>query len=278
MNQRPDASIRRSKGVFPTPQGTATSAEREHHRVIILSAPMPVSMGDWWFDIATVDHFWVRRRFDVMKHLAGSLLRNAQRVAEIGCGNGLLQRQLEDEYGIPVTGFDLNEVALRKNVSLVSPLFCYNIHQLNPEFRGHFDLLLMFDVLEHIENEVEFLQSVKYHLAESGLLLINVPAHQFFYSSYDRAAGHFRRYSVRQLDEIAARNGFEICQVTYWGFPLVPLLLARKLLILIKCDGKAGFDPRGNVMNGLLSLLARCEKLPQGLLGTSLMAVLKNRA
>ena len=265
------------------PAGSPSTADDDgvragERRISYLSQPMPVNMGDWWFDIATLDHFWIQRRFNVMRRLADPVLRRAGRFAEIGCGNGLLQRQLEERYGISVAGFDLNEVALQKNVSRTSPLFCYNIHDRNPKFRAHFDVLLMFDVLEHIENESEFLQSAKYHLAESGTLLINVPAHQTLYSDYDRAAGHVRRYSARQLEAVAARNDFKIRALTYWGLSLVPLLVARKTLNLHDGDGKAGFDSRGKVINGLLSLLARCEPLPQKVLGTSVMAVLENRA
>jgi hypothetical protein len=171
--------------------------------------------------------------------------------------------------------FDLNELALRKNISRISPLYCYDIHQRNPEFGGRFDLLLLCDVLEHIEAENYFLQSVKFHLSDSGALIINVPAHQFFLSDYDRAAGHVRRYSREHLAKVAEQNGFEICALTYWGLPLVPLLLARKGISMSKTNGKSGFDTRGKIINDLLGSLARCEVLPQTLLGTSLMAVLK---
>ena len=239
-----------------------------------LSAAMPVNMGDWWFDIATSDHFWIRRRFEVMQRLADSVIRGSRRAAEIGCGNGLLQRDIEDYYRLPVAGFELNEFALQKNVSRFSPLYCYNIHQRNPEFRGNFDLLVLFDVLEHIEDESSFLQSVNFHLADSGTLLVNVPAHQLFYSDYDRAAGHIRRYSARQLKRVAAQNGLKARAFTYWGLPLVPLLLLRKAMTMERTNGKAGFDTHGHGMNTLLSLLARCEPLPQRLLGTSVMAVL----
>jgi SAM-dependent methyltransferase len=245
--------------------------------IAYLSASLPVNMGDWWFDVATSDHFWIRRRFDVMKRLADPILRSARRVAEIGCGNGLLQKDFEDYYGLPVVGFELNEIALQKNISRQSPLYCYNIHQRNPEFRGHFDLLLLFDVLEHIEDEDAFLQSVKFHLSESGTLLINVPAHQFFFSDYDRAAGHVRRYSVNQLAKVAERNGFKARAFTYWGLPLVPLLLLRKTMSMQRSNGKLGFDARGGTMNRLLSLAAACEFLPQRFLGTSVMAVLENQ-
>lgn len=246
--------------------------------VAYLSPSLPVNMGDWWFDVATCNHFWIRRRFEVMRKLADSVLRSSTCAAEIGCGNGLLQRDMEDYYRIPVAGFELNELALQKNVSRESPLYCYNIHQRNPEFRAHFDLLFLFDVLEHIENESEFLQSVKFHLAESGTLLINVPAHQFFFSDYDRAAGHIRRYSMTQLAKIAEHNGLKVHTWTYWGLPLIPLLLARKAMNMQRGDGRAGFDARGLTMNRFLSLVARCELVPQRFVGTSVMAVLENQS
>lgn len=247
----------------------------EHHPITYLSPPAPVSMGDWWFDIATQDHFWIRRRFNVMRRLADAALRNSKSAAEIGCGNGLLQRGVEDYYGISVAGFDLNEIALQKNVSRLSPVYCYDIHQRNPEFAAHFDLLLLFDVLEHIDAESDFLQSVKFHLKDSGTLLVNVPAHQFFHSDYDRAAGHIRRYSLNQLAKVAEMNGFKVCAVTYWGLPLVPLLVARKGVSMRRTDGRAGFDSRGRAINSLLAVLARCEPVPQKFLGTSVMAVLE---
>jgi len=249
----------------------------QNRTVAYLSGAMPVNMGDWWFDVATTDHFWIRRRFEVMTRLADSEVRKSKRVAEIGCGNGLLQRDIEDYFGIPVAGFELNEIALQKNVSRMSPLYCYDIHQRNPEFRAHFDLLLLFDVLEHIEDESGFLQSVKFHLAESGTLLINVPAHEFFFSDYDRAAGHVRRYSMSQLAKVAERNGLKARAFTYWGLPLVPLLLLRKTISMQRTNGKIGFDARGDTLNRLLSLVARCEPIPQQFLGTSVMAVLENQ-
>lgn len=251
--------------------------DSQGHAVSYLSASMPVSMGDWWFDVATSDHFWIRRRFQVMTRLADSLLSNCRSAAEIGCGNGLLQREIENRYRKPVTGFDLNVLALQKNVSRISPLYCYDIHQRNPEFRGHFDLLLLFDVLEHIEDESDFLQSVRFHLASSGVLLINVPAHQSLFSDYDRAAGHVRRYSINQLAKLAECNGLRIRFSTYWGLPLLPLLLLRKAMKLDRSNGNAGFDSRGPVINLALSLLARCERLPQSFMGTSVMAVVENQ-
>jgi 2-polyprenyl-3-methyl-5-hydroxy-6-metoxy-1,4-benzoquinol methylase len=165
------------------------------NRIVYLSPPAPVSMSDTYYETVGLDHFLARRRFDVLTRMGISLYERARNVAEVGCGTGLVQRQIEDRYGIPVTGIDLNEFALERNFSRLSPLYCYDIHQRSPELREKFDVILLCDVLEHIEDEIAFLQAVHYHLAPRGSLVVNVPACQMFYSEFDRRVGHYRRYS-----------------------------------------------------------------------------------
>lgn len=246
--------------------------------IVYLSPPAAVSMADRWYDIASVDHFWVRRRFEVLRRLAGPLIGGASEMAEIGCGSGLVQRQIEDHYGRKITGFDLNEYALKRNLSRLSPVCCYNIYERGPTLRGKFDLILLFDVLEHIADEDRFLAAIRHHLAPGGKLIVNVPAGQCLYSAYDRADGHVRRYSFTSLRKAAQRAGFEVSQWSYWGFPLVPLVFLRKLRLAGKRNDDEiitlGFDARSRTVDRCLGLLAQCESVPQHLAGTSLMAVL----
>jgi len=244
-----------------------------------LSSPAEVSMADWWFEIATIDHFWIQRRFAVLRRLAGSLIPAAGEVAEIGCGHGLLQRQIEETYRREVTGFDLNESALKQNLAQLSNIFCYDIYQQHPSLRQRFDLVFLFDVLEHMADEDRFLRAVVFHLAPGGKLVLNVPAGKWAHSAYDEAAGHVRRYSMRSLQDTAARNGLQIAKSSYWGLPLAPTLLLRRLWLKGK-RGKdriisAGFSPRTKALNRLLALVAKCEPIPQAFLGTSIMAVLE---
>jgi len=244
-----------------------------------LSPAAEVSMSDGYFQIATTDHFWVSRRFDVLQRIADGILSGATEIAEIGCGHGLLQRQIEDKYGKPVTGFDLNEYGLKHNVSRISRVCCYDIHQRNEDLRGKFDLIFLFDVLEHISDEDNFLDALLFHLAPQGRVIINVPAGRWAFSEYDTAAGHVRRYAVKDLQAVALRNNLEIQNWTWWGFPLVPTLAIRKLLLMGKRDqGKiisTGFDSKAPWIDKVLGTLARFEWIPQKLLGTSLMAVLR---
>ncbi len=251
----------------------------ELREIEYLSPAAEVSMSDGYFQIATTDHFWVSRRFDVLQRIANSVVSGAGEIAEIGCGHGLLQRQIEDKYGKPVTGFDLNEYGLKHNVSRISRVYCYDIHQRNQELRGKFDVILLFDVLEHISDEDRFLDALLFHLAPQGKLIINVPAGRWAFSEYDTAAGHVRRYAVKDLRAVALRNKFEIQNWTWWGFPLVPTLAVRKLLLMGRRDQKkiitTGFDSKAPWIDKALRTLARFEWIPQQLLGTSLMAVLR---
>jgi methyltransferase family protein len=244
-----------------------------------LSPPAPVSMAQHWFEIASLDHFWVRRRFSVLQRLASRRISAARELAEFGCGHGLLQRQIEDAYGKEVWGFDLNETALKQNVSGRSKLCCYDVFQRDSALRERFDLVFLFDVLEHISDESGFLRALLFHLSLSGTLLVNVPAGQWAYSSYDVAAGHVRRYSIGTLRTVMAANGLALKEWTYWGLPLVPSLMIRKLLLIGKHNESeiiaAGFDSRSNSINRMMAFLSRSEWLPQKFLGTSLMAVLQ---
>ena len=248
-------------------------------KVEYLSPPAEVSMADRWFEVASPEHFWIRRRLQVLQKLAGDLIACAGEIAEIGCGHGLLQRQIEDTYGREVTGFDLNEYALHHNKSRRGSVVCYDIFQKNLILLSKFELIFLFDVLEHIKEEDSFLEATLFHLARKGKVILNVPAGQWAYSAYDQAVGHVRRYSITTLRETAARSNLHVQAWSYWGLPLIPTLTLRKLWVWGRRDKAAiiqsGFDSRSTLINGLLGVAARCETIPQKLLGASLMAILE---
>jgi hypothetical protein len=96
---------------------------------------------------------------------------------------------------------------------------------------------------------------------------------------YDEAAGHKRRYSIRTMRNSMGRSGLGVTKWTYWGLPLVPALMLRKLWLLGKHDQdkiiSEGFDSRSPFINNFLATASKCEPIPQKLVGTSLMAVVE---
>ena len=64
---------------------------------------------------------------------------------------------------------------------------------------SRFDAILYIDVLEHIEHDAEELQRAAALLGAGGCIVVLSPAFGFLYSEFDRAVGHFRRYTKQSL-------------------------------------------------------------------------------
>jgi len=88
----------------------------------------------------------------------------------------------------------------------------------------------LFDVLEHIEDDLKFLKSLNQTMAKDGLLFITVPAYQTLWSKDDDYAGHFRRYTTEKLNKILREAGFEPVFDTYiFSVLIYPVFLLRTL-------------------------------------------------
>lgn len=62
-----------------------------------------------------------------------------------------------------------------------------------------FQTILYIDVLEHIDDDRAEVERAAQHLAPGGHLIVLAPAHNWLFSPFDRAVGHFRRYNRREL-------------------------------------------------------------------------------
>lgn len=78
----------------------------------------------------------------------------------------------------------------------------------------------LFDVIEHIDDDREFLRVVRELLRVGGRLYVTVPAYSFLWSSDDEAAGHYRRYTLQQISAVLSDAGFVVDYGTYLFRPL----------------------------------------------------------
>lgn len=62
-----------------------------------------------------------------------------------------------------------------------------------------FDSIMYIDVIEHIEKDKDELITALSYLKEGGYLIVLVPAYNFLYNDFDKAIGHYRRYSRKLL-------------------------------------------------------------------------------
>src|SRR6185437_14764028 len=88
---------------------------------------------------------------------------------------------------------------------------------------GHFGLVMAFEVLEHIEHDLDALRTWRSWLRPGGTLLLSVPCHMRKWNPSDVWAGHIRRYERAALAELARSAGFEVERILCYGFPLANL-------------------------------------------------------
>ena len=80
-----------------------------------------------------------------------------------------------------------------------------------------FDLVCAFEVLEHIEDDVESLRSWVEHINEFGSLIVSFPAHQKRFGAADIAVGHHRRYDRTDIDQLIDASHLEVVAVYPYG-------------------------------------------------------------
>ncbi len=146
---------------------------------------------------ATGRHPWEIERFRAYRQILddhGAL--SARRVLDVGAGDGWfgesLLSSLPDAQQIVCWDINYNELELATDDPRVVRT------SVVPE--PGFDLVLVLDVLEHVEHPQDFIRDQLHPLTAPGTpVLVGVPAHPRLFGDHDRALGHFRRYRPDQL-------------------------------------------------------------------------------
>lgn len=159
------------------------------------------------------------------------------RILDVGCGDGLFWNELRafgSVEGIEPDGRLVSEDNPDRQLIEVSGF-------LSGRPRDPYDLILMLDVLEHIEDEGAAVSRARDLLLPGGRFILTVPAFNCLWSYHDILNGHFRRYTKGRLTRALERSGLEVERVRYFfAWMLVPLLI-RKLLFRKPPAGASAF-------------------------------------
>ena len=205
---------------------------------------------------------------------------NVDLIWEIGAGNGQISQNLI-EHGI-------NVIAVEPLIAGVKKLNSLSIHT----YIGTLNLLKLpsesikaigiFDVLEHIERPIPFLEEINRVLEPGGYLFTTVPAGQYLFSNFDLSIGHFRRYSKIQLKKQLDLCGFETKSIKYQFFILIlPVFILRRIPYLLnkKIDTENIHEKNKdhkifvNYFNRIMGLILRLESKTKLPIGFSLSAL-----
>tara|TARA_B100000780_G_C21048699_1_gene421032 strand:+ start:175 stop:861 length:687 start_codon:yes stop_codon:yes gene_type:complete len=97
---------------------------------------------------------------------------------------------------------------------------------------GKYNTIIYYDVLEHIKNDLQEVTYAEKRLKKNGHLIFSVPAYQFFYSSFDKSVGHFKRYNKKDFIKLEKKTGLKIKKLVYYDSIGFFFLVLNKLFSL----------------------------------------------
>ncbi len=151
------------------------------------------------------------------------------RVLDVGCGVGAISLHMANN-GTSVVGVDISENAISaaredaERFGLDNATFLAG-NATDLEFDEEFDVVVCFDVLEHIEDDHLLLRNFNRFLRPDGKLLLRAPSDtapmhklRLFlrqHDGFDRQAGHLRRYSIDSIESLLETAGFRLFETEY---------------------------------------------------------------
>jgi SAM-dependent methyltransferase len=178
-----------------------------------------VETNHWWF---------VARQRILLDTIARRIgLTPGSKVLDVGCGTGAMLASLAQQYD--AYGTDTSPLAIEfcRQRNLEHAFHCTLDTFPFPDMK--FDLVLLLDVIEHVDDDAGLVVQAARYLKQGGHLLITVPAYQFLWSRHDVVNYHKRRYTRTRLRKVVGNADVNIKTVSYFNTLLFPAALVGRL-------------------------------------------------
>jgi len=170
------------------------------------------------------DHWYYAAKFDLMASTV--LAFNAKRVADVGAGSGVFAKLLLERTACeqatcvdPAYEADRNE---RVNGKIL---------RFRRDFdQADFDLILLMDVLEHVDDDVALLAEAAGMVKPGTPIFITVPAFEFLWSAHDAFLEHRRRYTAQRLERVITQAKLHVERIRYFYATILPPVAVLRLL------------------------------------------------
>jgi SAM-dependent methyltransferase len=176
------------------------------------------------------NNFWFRSRNQLLIWALEKYFPSAKNFLEIGCGTGFVLYGLRRKFPeLELSGGDIfiNALAFAGERLPGISLFQMDAHDI--PFECEFDVIGVFDVLEHIDEDNRVLAQIFRAMKPSGGIILTAPQHTWLWSAVDEYSFHRRRYNRQELVKKVMNAGFEILCVTSFVSLLLPLMFIARL-------------------------------------------------
>ena len=210
-----------------------------------------------------LDHwYYVSKSYPLFREFERALSDNQGRpipIADVGAGDGVFTRALIRRFPGAVSHATLIDTGYAsEETSLMDGVAASRVRDLPSRFDAR--LILLMDVLEHIERDSEFLQQAVSSAAPETRFFITVPAFRLLWSKHDEYLGHFRRYRLKELASLCRDAGLVVDARFYFFATIFPAVLALRAVSF--GDGtRSDMRPAHPAVNALLKKLLFAESL-----------------
>lgn len=184
-------------------------------------------------------HPWELARFEILLELINTMLpvsKDRKLVADIGCGDCFFDAQLlKARPDLEIIGIDpaysQNDIIEKLNELNEPGFHLYRSFDEVPAKEETIHLVLLLDVVEHVENDSAFVKQTIQSINEASQpkILITVPAFQSLFTGHDVFLKHYKRYSRKTIAEAVINAGIIPLRTGYFFSFLLPIRLFQKL-------------------------------------------------
>lgn len=208
-------------------------------------------------------NFWFRSRNQLILWALEEYCPNFRSFLEIGCGTGYVLSGVAKVFpDATLHGSEIFTAGLGFAAARLPLADFMQMDARNIPFYEEFDVVGVFDVLEHIKDDERVLSQVYAALRPQGFMLLTVPQHVWLWSAIDEYACHVRRYTVTDLHQKIEKAGFLIERTTSFVTTLLPAMMISRFFQREKDAEK--FDATAELkispwLNSLFLQLLRAE-------------------
>jgi SAM-dependent methyltransferase len=204
-------------------------------------------------------NWWYRARRDLIRRVLKKNRLKFDTILDAGCGTGANLDVLSD-FSDSIYGLDISDKALEySRRKEYAECFKSSVEDFRSDI--NFELILLMDVLEHIDDDGSALANMSDQLLPGGLMLVSVPAYDFLWNFNDEYSDHKRRYTPGMLRDLIKQSGLEPYSVFGWNRLLfIPTFLYYRFMAdKNKSIKKNNLEVIPSFLNGILYASLRAE-------------------